>query len=100
MKKKERQRQEMGIYVCGLILLGIVAFCLLVSHFLHVDFSLSPCSKLHYLKVEIINLRILPYRSIQIYYTTFFHFRKTQKANSKEFAFCIISFSAILFQFI
>ena len=43
MKKKERQRQEMGIYVCGLILLGIGACCLVVSHFLHVDFSLSPC---------------------------------------------------------
>lgn len=43
MEKKEQQGQERGIYACGLILMGIGIFCMLISHVLPVGFSLPPC---------------------------------------------------------
>ena len=43
MKQNRNPQQEKGIYICGLILLGLLAFWLGAEHFLGLKFSLPPC---------------------------------------------------------
>lgn len=43
MKGNRNPQQERGIYICGLILLGLLGFWLVLEHFLGLKFSLPPC---------------------------------------------------------
>lgn len=43
MSQNRNRQQEKGIYICGLILLGLLGFWLAAEYFLGLEFSLPPC---------------------------------------------------------
>ena len=43
MSQNRNRQQEREIYICGLILLGLLVFWLAAEHFLGLEFSLPPC---------------------------------------------------------